>query len=181
MQWWHDVEKSLSGIPHAIAGGQAANAYAPPRASIDLDVAIVTRDAARCATALTRDGWQRTGELAGIPGSTWRHPEGHALDILEVHEPWAETALREAAANLIDGLPTLPMPYLVLMKLDASRTTDLGDVARMLGGADDPTVARARELVERHGNRQDVQDFDQLVAMGRLERGVIDPPRPDLA
>ena len=36
-----------------------------------------------------------------------------------------------------DGLPIIDLPYLVLMKLSASRTQDLADISRMLGLADE--------------------------------------------
>jgi hypothetical protein len=75
-------------------------------------------------------------------------------------------------------MPTLPLPYLVFMKLQAARTTDLGDVSRMLGRANTKQVDAARRIVARFGNAEDLADFDQLVRMGQLEREGEAGPEP---
>lgn len=61
---------------------------------------------------------------------------------------------------------------LIPLKLHASRTTDIGDIARMLGLADEETRARVREVVERYPP-EDSDDLEALILLGEQE---IDPP-----
>ena len=125
MAWWADVERALCDVPHAIVGAVAANAYAPPRATADIDCAIATADVDRAEGALRGTGWEKGGDLGLMRGTSWRDPAGHELDLIVLDTPWAAAAITAASANQIDGLPTMPLPYLVLMKLLASRTIDL--------------------------------------------------------
>ncbi len=85
------------------------------------------------------------GELS-IGGSTWRAPDGQMIDVIEGHEAWWSNALNEAHSNRdAQGLPILPLRYLVLMKFQSGRVQDIADVTRMLGQAD--------EQVTRHHTR----------------------------
>jgi hypothetical protein len=45
-------------------------------------------------------------------------------------------------------LPIIGLPYLVLMKLQASRGIDIGDLTRMLGGADETALRLVRRAVQ---------------------------------
>jgi hypothetical protein len=170
MDWWADVEQALRAIPYAVAGAVATNAYAPERTTQDIDVVVLTATAAEAETALRGAGWRRVGSLSLIEGSSWKDPDGHDLDLIALSAPWAGEAIEAARDNRIVGMPTLPLPYLVFMKLEAARTADLTDVSRMLGRADDNQVEEARQVVRRFGNAADLADFEQLVRMGRLER-----------
>ncbi|MHB8573998.1 MAG: hypothetical protein ACYDCQ_01580 [Dehalococcoidia bacterium] len=171
MEWWAAVEQTLHGIPHAVVGAVAANAYAPPRATTDIDFAVTGADALQAEAALHAAGWHRTGSLGLVLGSSWRNEVGHELDLIVLQAPWSSVAIREAQRNRVAELPTLPLPYLVLMKMAASRAIDLADVSRMLGRADAEQVATTRGIVQEFGDQQDLEDFEQLVHMGRLERG----------
>lgn len=177
MDWWAEVERALRAVPHAIVGAVATNAYAPERLTRDLDLAVVAADAGRAEAALRAAGWRRLGSLSLVSGSSWRDAVGHDLDLLALAEPWAAEAVAAAQGNRIAELPTLPLCYLVFMKLLASRTTDLGDVSRMLGRASAEQVAEARAVVARFGDADDLADFDQLARMGALERGLVPPDR----
>ena len=172
LDWWAEVERAVEGVPHAVVGAVATNAYAPERLTRDLDMAVLAADAGRAEAALRAAGWRRTGALALVGGSAWRDVAGHDLDLIALAEAWAGEAVAAAQDNRIAGLPTLPLPYLVCMKLLAGRTTDVGDVSRMLGRATDEQVAAARAVVARYGDQEDLDDFDQLLRMGRLERGL---------
>ena len=170
IDWWADAEWALGDVPHAVAGAIATNAYAPERMTHDLAMVVVAADEPRAATTLRAAGWQRIGSLAGVRGSSWKDAAGHALDLIELSEPWAAEALAEAQTNVILGMPTLTLPYLVWMKLSAARAVDLGDLSRMLGRASDDQVAEARSVVRRLGTSDDTADFNQLVQLERLER-----------
>jgi hypothetical protein len=83
---------------------------------------------------------------------------------------WAPQALRETRSKPRTGLPTLPLAYVVLMKMTVSRTTDLADLTRMLGGRSEQELDVVRGAVRRFGGPDDVADLEQLIALGRLER-----------
>jgi len=54
------------------------------------------------------------------------------------------------------------------MKLQASRSQDVGDLARMLGQADEEALAAVRDLIA-HENPADLEDLESLIYLGRLE------------
>ncbi len=129
----------------------------------------------RAEAALRVAGWRRLGVLSLVRGSSWRDAAEHDLDLIELTDSWAHDAIAAAQENRIAGMPTLPLRYLVLMKLVAARTTDLGDVSRMLGRASREQVAEARGVFTRFGHDDDLIDFEQLVRLGRLERELESP------
>ncbi|MGI0482344.1 hypothetical protein ACN4EE_16365 [Geminocystis sp. CENA526] len=49
-----------------------------------------------------------------------------------------------------DGLPIIALPYLVLMKLSASRTQDLADISRMLGLAKEEQLSKIRLIIKKY-------------------------------
>lgn len=51
----------------------------------------------------------------------------------------------------------------------ASRTVDLGDLARMLGQADEAALRRVREFFRVHASPEDCDDLERLITLGRLE------------
>jgi hypothetical protein len=170
MDWWGDVERALAQVPHAVAGAVATGAYAPERATRDIDIVVVSHAARRAEHALRAAGWRMTGTLALVRGTSWQDQDGHELYLIALSELWAAEAVEAARNNRVAGIPTLPLPYLVFMKLQAGRTIDLADVSRMLGRAAGDQIEAAREVVRRFGDADDLADFEQLVRMGRLER-----------
>jgi hypothetical protein len=140
----------------------------PERATADLDILVLARDASAAYSRLSTHGYRRQGELA-IGGSTWQSPDGHDLDVIERADPWVADALADAAANRdAQGLPVLPLRYLVLTKLEASRAQDVADLARMLGAASDAELDRVRRIV-RDIRPADSDDLEALIRLGRLE------------
>ena len=86
-------------------------------------------------------------------------------------EPWLAEALDEAERNLdAQGLPVLPLRYLVLTKWHAGRVQDLADITRMLGQADEDTLASVRALF-RQVLPEAHEDLESLIELGRLEMG----------
>jgi hypothetical protein len=67
-------------------------------------------------------------------------------------------------------LPILPFPYLILMKFNASRTIDLGDITRMLGLASEADLEQVRTLFSLY-SPADLEDLDSLIRLGKLEIG----------
>ena len=97
-------------------------------------------------------------------------PGGHRIDVLELGDAWAAGAIAQAMSAPDPGLrlPILPLPFLVLLQMAASRPQDLADVTRMLGVAD-AARAEVRAAVADFGSREDIEDLEQMIALGRLE------------
>lgn len=170
-----DLTGVLRPLSWAVVGAVAARLYMPERATQDLDIAVGAQDAAEARRRLAEAGFAHLGELS-IGGSSWRSPEGVVVDVLEVSAGWFRQGLAEAADNRdAQGLPVLPLPYLVLMKFQAGRVQDLADVTRMLGQADGEAQAATRRLFARYA-RADVEDLESLIRLGQLE---MQPPPAD--
>lgn len=177
LEWWHAADSALVRTKHAVVGGVAAAAYMPGRQTDDIDIAVAAPDAAMAESELREHGWKLVGQLDLVDGTVWRDAEGHELDLISLHDPWADDALVAAAKNRISELPTMPLPYLALMKLKAGRLIDMGDLSRMLGLASRGDRRLTRGLVAKYGAPQDVEDLDQIILLGDLEvRG--EPPSP---
>jgi len=173
MQWRRDADQALAAVPHAVVGAVAAAAYMPERATADIDFAVVASDAPRVETRLHALGWQAQGKLAlvDLDGMSWLTGAGDQVDVLYLPPGWGQAAIAAAQGNVIDGLPILPLPYLTLMKLLASRVVDTGDLTRMLGHQDVATLDAVRQIIAAHGRPEDVADLEQIIALGRLEYG----------
>ncbi len=87
----------------------------------------------------------------------------------EGEQPWLAEALAQAQSNRdAQGQSVLPLPYLVLMKLQAGRIQDLGDVARMLGQADETALTQVRQVFHRYAP-DDMADLESLITLGKME------------
>ncbi len=167
---WPDLSDVLGPIPWAVIGAVATRRYMPERVTRDLDVMISADDRHNAAARLRQAGWEETGRLT-IGGTAWLSPEGVGLDLVESAEPWCREAIAEAQTTRDkQGLPVLPLPYLVLTKLSSGRVQDTADLSRMLGMADEAERDRVRETVARHVP-QDSEDVDALIELGKLETG----------
>lgn len=165
---WPDLSAVLTSVPWAVVGAVATRLYMPERLTRDLDIALWVGDAAVAYKSLVAAGYVQHGILS-IGGTTWQAPDGRMIDIVEGNEPWWPRALAEAQSNRdAAGFPILPMTYLVSMKMQASWPQDLGDLARMLGQADDDHLAKVRDFFRQY-SPQDLEDLESLIQLGRLE------------
>ncbi len=165
---WPDLTDVLAPIPWAVVGAAATRLYMPERLTRDLDIALGVEDAEAAYGKLGSAGYTMAGTLS-IGGTRWESPEGAPIDIIEGREPWWQDALRTAQTNRDDqGLPVLPLPYLVLMKFQASRTVDLGDITRMLGLANEDALAEVRNVFHQYAPG-DMADLESLIMLGKLE------------
>lgn len=165
---WPDLSEILAKIPWAVVGAVATRLYMPERMTKDLDVAISATASQAVAARLRAAGWQQEGVLT-IGGATWRSPEGVAVDVLAGREDWWAEALQAAQSNRdAQGLPILPLPYLVLMKFGAGRVNDIADITRMLGQAGDASLEATRRLFAQY-EPEGLEDLESLIALGRLE------------
>lgn len=173
---WPDLSPLLAPVHWAVVGAAATRLYMPERVTQDFDIAIGVSDAEQVRRKLSAAGFSQTGELS-IGGSRWQSPDGLQIDVIEGHDPWWPQALTEAQFNRDDqGLPILPFAYLILMKFNASRTIDLGDITRMLGLASEADLERVRKLFLQYAP-DDLQDLESLIYLGKLEtRGLNDKP-----
>ncbi|MBM4032843.1 MAG: hypothetical protein FJ291_13795 [Planctomycetes bacterium] len=163
-----DLAPALGSIEWAVTGAAAARLYMPERATRDLDVVIRFEDGPRARERLRLAGLSYQGELA-IGGSSWRTRDGFPVDVVECREPWVGQALKEAQSNRdSQGLPVLPMPYLVLMKFQAGRVQDLADVTRILGQAGDEALTSVRAIFAQW-LPDGLEDLEGLIELGRLE------------
>jgi len=167
---WPDLDPVLNPIHWAVVGGVATRLYMPERVTDDFDVAVNAADGPEVRRRLTDAGYQYMGELgAGVRGSMWEDKDGLDIDVIEGEEEWWPTALAQAQTNRDgQGLPVLPLPYLILVKLKANRGQDIVDASRMLGCADERDLNQVRALIARY-SPEDVEDIESLIYMGKLE------------
>ncbi len=160
-----------------LAGAHAANAYAPPRMTADFDFLVPHERFSAAETRLRAAGWHKSRDLAfpnarlELYGSAW-HDSARRLDadIIASPQTWAREAFAAPPSRDPNGARILPLPFLVLMKLDSARGVDQGDLSRMLGRLDDAAVERIVEIVERHyDDHQAAEDIRQYALIGRWE------------
>lgn len=135
-------------VPFLIVGAVATSLYMPRRETRDLDILVRAEDAERMWAALRNAGFTMQGGLS-IGGSTWSGPNGEEIDVLTSAEPWIDEAIVNPRRSP-DGLPVIGLPYLVLLKLAASRALDLADLQRMLGQADDAALQEVHRVVRTY-------------------------------
>jgi len=165
---WIDLSQVLAPIRWAVVGAAATRLYMPERATQDFDIAIRAEDATAAREKLAASGLVHQGDLS-IGGSTWRAPDGSSIDVIEGHESWWQAALVEAQTNRdAQGLPILPLRFLVLMKFQAGRVQDIADVTRMLGQADATSLDEVRALFRQFAP-DDLSDLESLIVLGKLE------------
>lgn len=165
---WPDLSPTLDPIPWAVVGAAATRLYMPERATQDLDIAIAIQNGETVQDRLQRAGFRFVGKLS-IGGSTWRTPAGEIVAIIEGAEEWWPTALLAAQNNRdAQGLPVLPLAFLVLMKFKAGRARDLGDITQMLGLADEAALDEVRQLFAQYAPK-DQADLESLILLGKME------------
>lgn len=166
---WPDLSEFLgAAVRWAVVGAVATRMYMPERVTHDLDIAIAAGEGTDARNKLAAAGFRCEGELA-IGGSTWVSPAGWRVDVLEASDPWIGEALAAAQNNRDpQGLPVLPLKYLVLMKFQSGRVQDLADVTRMLGLAGETDLNGIRALFARF-SPDEVEDLESLIRLGKLE------------
>jgi hypothetical protein len=164
---WPDLREALKGIDWALVGGVATRTYMPERLTKDLDILVREADGNEVVNRLRESGFEVLSRLA-IPGYILRSQDGAEIDVIFGEYIWLEEAL---ASPKVDpaGFPVIGLPYLVLMKMEANRGRDFGDLTTMLGWASDESLAEVREVVARY-SPEDSQDLESLIFIGKKER-----------
>lgn len=118
-------------------------------------------------------GWKSLGNLSlyeDLRGTAWQLGSDE-LDLIGIPGAWGSAAIEAAQSNKrVSGLPTLTLPYVVVMKLISARPQDSADISRMLGSADEKVLNEVRTVVKRT-RPADVEDLEQIIVAGQLEAG----------
>lgn len=163
-----NIKAIIKTTPFVVIGGIATRLYMPERMTEKIEILVLTEDADNIYRELAEAGSIKVGELS-IGGSSWQLPDGSILDVLESQQSWVAVAI--ANPNIApDNLPIIGLPYLILMKLQASRGIDMGDLTRMLGGADKTALELVRKTVKTY-LPDAVEDLESLIVLGKLEMG----------
>ena len=167
-----DLTALLPGVRYVVVGGTATSLYMAQRITRDVDVLVSAADAAAVEQALVRAGATYEGPLSidnplQIEETAWKLPDSTYLDVLWSARPWVRGALTRPQRDSA-GTPVVSLPYLVLMKLASSRGADVGDLSRMLGGAEEDSLVEVRKVVRRF-LPDALDDLESLTELGRLE------------
>lgn len=164
----------LAGIRFAVVGGVATRLYMPERTTAGLDILVKPADFEPALDQLVAKGYRRhPHELTfadtrlGLIGRRVQH--SLPVDVLSWAQAWVDDAVTSVRRDDI-GLPIIGLPYLIALKLDASRGVDQGDLTRMLGFASEPDLARVRAVVGEL-LPADLEDLEQYIEIGRFEVG----------
>ncbi len=165
----------LDGIPFASrrrGRDQAVHAGADDGHNIDLLVRAEDFDAA--VTQLVAKGYRGLPHALrfadtrlGLIGQ--RVQSDLPVDVLSSSQAWVDDAVATVRRD-DTGLPIVGLPYLVALKLDASRGVDQGDLTRMLGFASEPDLDRVRAVIGEL-LPSDLDDLEQYIQIGRFEVG----------
>jgi hypothetical protein len=158
--------RELINTPYVIVGGVATRLYMPERMTDDLDILIHSSQVEEAYANLSAQKVRLIGDLS-IGGTSWELPGEVVLDIISSDQPWVKMALLHPRISP-DHQPVIDLPYLVLMKMEASRTTDLSDISRMLGQASDRELDEVREVIKMYDPNSS-EDLESLIQLGKLE------------
>jgi len=167
MNPWPDLRPILKGIDWAIVGGVATRAYMPERMTQDMDILVHLSDSETVIKRLEQAGYRMASHLA-VPGYLMISPDGIELDILFGDYPWLKKALADPGQDPA-GFPVIKLPYLVMMKMEAQRVRDLGDLGTMLGWASDADLDAVRAMIREFAS-EDMDDLESLIFIGKKEQ-----------
>ncbi|MBV8367659.1 MAG: hypothetical protein JO036_01825 [Candidatus Eremiobacteraeota bacterium] len=167
-------DRLLKDIPYAVVGGVATRMYMPERTTADIDLLVEPENFERAISQLIQNGYERKKQPLGFMDTRLdligqRMISSRPVDILSSTQPWIHDAVASVRWES-ETLPIVDLPYLVALKLDASRSVDQGDLSRMLGFASEEDLDRVRVVVRRM-LPADVDDLEQYILLGRYEAG----------
>ncbi len=167
LKQWPDLRSILKEVDWVVVGGVATRAYMPERFTEDLDILIRQADADLVLACLRQANYRLEGSLA-IPGFMLVSPGGTPIDLLFGNQTWLDEAFSHPNKDKV-GFPVLGFPYLILMKMEASRGRDFGDVTTMLGWANEADLDAVRHAAKKY-SPQDSDDLETLIFLGQQER-----------
>jgi hypothetical protein len=157
----------LQNLPgnYLLVGGHACSLYREPRYTKDIDILVNKADVDLFHDFILSNGGQHLNDLT-IGGKSYLYKD-QELDILECRERWSTKAF--STPVLHNDIKVISLPFLVLMKLKASRVQDLADISKMLGQASASQQAQVISAVKRY-QPSDLEDVESLLQLGILER-----------
>jgi hypothetical protein len=172
-----NARELLGAIPFCVVGGIATRAYMPERSTKDIDFLVSPDDFEGTEQRLRAAGYSataRSDDLSfsdsrlGLFGRAWQK-ENIRINLISSSQAWVHEAIMAESFDQT-GLRVIALPYLVLMKIDASRGQDQADVERMLGRVSAENVECIAEIVDRYsGDPQAADDVRQYALLGRME------------
>jgi len=175
---WPDLRDILKGIPWVLIGGVATRAYMAERMTKDLDVVVHERDGEEARKRLEASSYTPVTQLV-VPGVLMRSPDGVEIDLIYGRYPWLDKALANPQTDAA-GYPVVALPYLVLLKMWATRDQDWTDITRMLSTATDEQIAEVRKVIAQN-SPEDSDDLETMIYLGKREMETPDPsdnPKP---
>ncbi len=153
-------------LRYVIVGGMASAYYQPARFTEDIDLMVLAEASTTVEQALSQAGWTQLG-IISFGGSSWQAPTGELIDLLHApDQSWVSAAL-DFPIKTPEGLPVIDLPYLLILKLMATRAVDISDIVGMLQQASESEKQRIRQIMATH--RPDLlEDFDQFEAIAQL-------------
>ena len=151
------IRSKLSGIPHALIGGQAISSYIKPRSTLDVDFLINPGDVDAAVKAL--------GGVNATPltiGGVSVKVGNIDVDLIAPDTSWVGEAISSASGGLISK------PYLVITKLWASRgEQDDADIIGLVKTMSSKEIKSTKDLISTHMPDQ-IDDFDQMVEISKI-------------
>ncbi len=170
-------QELLGEIPFCTVGGVATRAYMPERSTKDVDILVNACDFESAEERLSKAGYEAVrkrddlffgNSALGLFGRAWQKADAR-IDLISSEQEWVHEALMIDSRDQT-GLRVIALPYLVLMKMDASRGQDQADIERMLGRLDATAVEDVVNVVARHlGDPQAAEDVRQYALLGQME------------
>jgi hypothetical protein len=80
---------------------------------------------------------------------------------------WLDDALAHPGLDPA-GYPVIGLPYLVLLKMWATRDQDWTDITRMLSTATDEQINEVRKVIAQH-SPEDSDDLETMIYLGKRE------------
>ena len=170
---WPDLREILKSVEWAIVGVVATRAYMPERMAQAMDILVHESTGEIVIKLLEQAGYRLVSQLA-VPGYLMISPDGEELDVIFGNYSWLKKALTNTGEDPA-GYPVIKLPYLVMMKMEAQRVRDLGDLGTMLGWASDADLDEVRAVVKQY-TPEDLEDLESLIFIGRKEQE--NPPSP---
>ncbi len=96
----------------------------PERMTKDLHILIHQRDREEALSRLRNAGYRVASQLS-IAGVIMHFPESVEVDVLFGTQPWLEEAFQNVCSDEA-GYPVISLPYLILMKMNARETENIG-------------------------------------------------------
>ncbi|HUG34020.1 MAG TPA: hypothetical protein VMJ90_04575, partial [Anaerolineales bacterium] len=164
---WPDLREILKSVEWAIVGVVATRAYMPERMTQAMDILVYESTGEMVIKLLEQAGYRVSSGLT-TSGCLMLAPDETIVNVIFGHEVWLKKALSDPGKDPA-GYPVIRLPYLVMMKMNAQRTRDMGDLGTMLGWASDADLDAVRAVVKQYAP-EDLEDLESLIFIGKREQ-----------